>query len=89
MNAQDKGVKNTSKFELLNTRSSFELDRIFNINRENVESNIEKFDAHVAGNRENVSNKKKLPTTNVVKSNARGLDKEILGGEKPLFSIAP
>jgi hypothetical protein len=65
------------------------LAKIFNIKRENVARNIEKSDAYVAGNRENVSNQNKLPTTNVVKSNATRLDKEIHGVKKPLFKIAP
>lgn len=75
LKAQDKCGKSNSKYELPNARSSYELARIFNIKRENVASNIEKLNVHVAGNRENVSNQNKLPNTNVVKSNATRLDR--------------
>jgi len=65
------------------------LARIFSIKRENLATNIEKSAAQVVGTKENVSNQNKLSTTNVVKSNATKLDKEIHGVKKPLFRIAP
>lgn len=63
--------------------------RIFSIKRENLANNIGKSVAQVVGTRENVRNQNKLSTTNVVKSNATRLDKEIHRVQKPLFRIAP
>lgn len=88
MKAQDQGERNTSKFELLQARSSNELLRRFKIKREKIMRGTGVTNEDMVGTKEPIG-KQNNPSSNKISFKATVLDKQTQGVKHPSIKIAP